>query len=241
MGPTNLREPAIPGRTVIRPGEDGIPQSARQSRRTKLKDDDGRSFKMMGFEQTKNILRVAGVLLLLMMVLGASMSAQSLNPVPWPTPATVPPAMIQEPSYQTRPAGILFSGQIQSATLDASPGLCNKDDNPAPTPDNPPLPNDCKSTGGWIQANNQLIRIPAGTIVVMPNTFLTWEELFEFNPNTHQTDPIFQTGLAMADSVRFPGTYQATIDYNIVNGQSIAGIVRIDRKSTRLNSSHGYI
>ena len=182
---------------------------------------------MMGFEQMKTIFRVAGVLLLLMMVMGASMSAQSLNPVPWPTPATVPPAMIQQPSYQTRPAGILFSGQIQSATLDASPGLCNKDDNPAPTPDNPPLPNDCKSTGGWIQANNQLIRIPAGTIVVMPNTFLTWEELFEFNPNTHQTDPIFQTGLAMADSVRFPGTYQATIDYNIINGQSIAGIVRI--------------
>jgi hypothetical protein len=194
---------------------------------TKLKDDDGRSFNMMGFEQMKNIFRVAGVLLLLMMVMGASMSAQSLNPVPWPTPAAVPPAMIQEPSYQTRPAGVLFSGQIQSATLDASPGLCNKDDNPAPTPDNPPLPNDCKSTGGWIQANNQLIRIPAGTIVVMPNTFLTWEELFEFNPNTHQTDPVFETGLAMADSVRFPGTYQATIDYNIINGQSIAGIVRI--------------
>ncbi len=61
----------------------------------------------------------------------------------------------------------------------------------------------------------------------MPNTFLTWEELFEFNPNTHQTDPVFQTGLAMADTVRFPGTYQATIDYNIINGQSIAGIVRI--------------
>ncbi|HEY2912067.1 MAG TPA: hypothetical protein VGK21_01795, partial [Candidatus Angelobacter sp.] len=194
---------------------------------TKLKDHDGRSFNMKGFEQMKNIFRVAGVLLLLMMVMGASMSAQSLNPVPWPTPAAVPPPMIQEPSYQTRPAGILFSGQIQSATLDASPGLCNKDDNTAPTPDNPPLPNDCKSTGGWIQANNQLIRIPAGTIVVMPNTFLTWEELFEFNPNTHQTDPIFETGLAMADTVRFPGTYQATIDYNIINGQSIAGIVRI--------------
>jgi hypothetical protein len=205
---------------------DHFPLSARQSTVRKSKEHDGRSFNMMGFEQMKNIFRVAGVLLLLM-VMGASMSAQSLNPVPWPTPAAVPPPIIQEPPYQTRPAGILFSGQIQSATLDASPGLCNKDDNPAPTPDNPPLPNDCKSTGGWIQANNQLIRIPAGTIVVMPNTFLTWEELFEFNPNTHQTDPVFETGLAMADIVRFPGTYQATIDYNIINGQSIAGIVRI--------------
>ena len=46
---------------------------------------------MTGFEQTKNILRVAGVLLLLMMVMGASMAAQSLNPVPCPTPAAVPP------------------------------------------------------------------------------------------------------------------------------------------------------
>jgi hypothetical protein len=210
-----------------------------QSTITKLKDHDGRSFKMMGFKQTKNILRVAGVLLLLMMVMGANMSAQSLNPVPWPTPAAVPPPLVQEPPYQTRPAGILFSGQIQSASLDPTPGLCNKDDNTAPTPDNPPLPNDCKSTGGWIQANNQLIRIPAGTIVVMPNTFLTWEELFEFNPNTHQTDPVFQTGLAMADTVRFPGTYQATIDYNIINGQSIAGIVRIAQDAA--NAMEGFI
>src|ERR1051326_6608916 len=136
MGPTNFRH------NMVRAALEDFPLSARQNMTTKLKDDDGRSFNMMGFEQMKNIFRVAGVLLL-MMVMGASMSAQSLNPVPWPTPAAVPPAMIQEPSYQTRPAGVLFSGQIQSATLDASPGLCNKDDNPAPTPDNPPLPNDC--------------------------------------------------------------------------------------------------
>ena len=67
---------------------------------------------MTGFEQTKNILRVAGVLLLLMMVLGASMSAQSLNPVPWPTPAAVPPPLIQEPAYQTRPAGTFLPARF---------------------------------------------------------------------------------------------------------------------------------
>ena len=111
--------------------------------------------------------------------------------------------------------------------MDDSPGLCNKDDNPAPTPDNPPLPNGCKMTGGWIQVNNELIRVPQGTIVVFPNTFLTWEEMFEFNPNTHQTDAVKETGLAMADTVRFPGTYQVGIDHNIVNGQHIAGIIRI--------------
>jgi hypothetical protein len=194
---------------------------------------------MTGRESITKIFRVMAVALLVLAGLGASMSAQSLNPVPWPTPGTVPPPPINVPAYQTRPAGVLFTGQIQYASLDATPGLCNKDDNPAPTPDNPPLPDQCKTTGGWIQANNTLIRIPAGTVVVMPNTFLTWEEVFEFNPNTHQTDPIFQTGLAMADTVRFPGTYQATIDYNIVNGQAIAGIVRISQDAA--NAFSGFV
>ena len=104
---------------------------------------------MTGYEQIKNIFKVAGVLLLLLMVMGASLSAQSLNPVPWPTPAVVPPPPAQIPAYQTVPAGLLLSGQIQYASLDAAPGLCNKDDNPAPTPASPPLPDQCKSTGGF--------------------------------------------------------------------------------------------
>ncbi|HET9183274.1 MAG TPA: hypothetical protein VFP59_14145 [Candidatus Angelobacter sp.] len=181
-------------------------------------------------QQTTKIFRVAAVVALLLVAgLGTSMSAQtsSLNPVPWPTPQVIPPPLIQEPAYQTRPAGVLLAGQIQYASLDSTPGLCNKDDNPTPTPDNPPKPDNCKSTGGWIEVNDELIRVPAGTVVVFPNTFLTWEEVFEMNPNTHQTDPVYQSGLAMADTVRFPGTYQATIDMNIVNGQRIAGIVRI--------------
>src|SRR6185312_13206392 len=213
--------------TAVRQQEIPIPLSARPSRTSKTRTTTEGASTMKGFDQIRKIIGVAGVLLLLIAVASVSMSAQSLNPVPWPTPATMAPPNAVMPAFQTRPAGILLTGQIQYASLDPTPGLCNKDDNTAPTPDNPPLPNDCKSTGGWIQANNQLIRIPAGTIVVMPNTFLTWEELFEFNPNTHQTDPVFETGLAMADTVRFPGTYQATIDYNIINGQSIAGIVRI--------------
>jgi len=36
-----------------------------------------------------------------------------------------------------------------------------------------------------------------------------------------------ESGLAMADVVRFPGTYEVGIDANIVNGQHIAGIIRI--------------
>ena len=103
------------------------------------------------------------------------------------------------------PTGFQITGFIQYASLDATPGLCNKDDNPAPTPANPPLPAQCKITGGWIEVNNNVIRIPQSTVVIFPNTLLTWEEAFELNPNTHQTDPIIQTGLAMSDTVRFPG------------------------------------
>jgi hypothetical protein len=194
---------------------------------------------MICFEQTRKRMGIAGVLLLLFVAMSVSMSAQSLNPVPFPTPAVVPPPAAVIPAFQTRPAGVLMTGQIQYASLDATPGLCNKDDNPAPTPDNPPLPANCKSTGGWIEINNELVRIPAGTIVVFPNTFLTWEEVFELNPNSHQTDAVFQSGLAMADTVRFPGTYQATIDANIVNGQHVAGIVRIAQDAATTFS--GYI
>ena len=195
---------------------------------------------MTGFELINKTFRVAVAMALLVAAgMGASMSAQSLNPVPWPQPVAVPPPPVVLPSYQTRPAGVLLAGQIQYASLDAAPGLCNKDDNPAPTPDNPPLPDQCKTTGGWIEVNNEMIRVPAGTIVVFPNTFLTWEEVFEFNPNTHQTDPVFQTGLAMADTVRFPGTYEATVDLNIVNGQHIAGVIRIAQDPA--NTISGFI
>lgn len=195
---------------------------------------------MTGCALTNKIFRVAAVMALLLMAgMGANMSAQSLNPVPWPTPGVVPPPPAQIPAFQTRPAGVILAGQIQYASLDPTPGLCNKDDNTAPTPDNPPLPDQCKTTGGWIEINNEMIRIPAGTVVVFPNTFLTWEEVFEFNPNTHQTDPVFQSGLAMADAVRFPGTYEASIDANIVNGQHIAGIVRIMQDPA--NAFSGYI
>jgi hypothetical protein len=219
--------------------ENGIPLSERQNTTKKTRTTTEGASIMMGFEQIRKVARIAGVLLLLIVVMGVSMSAQSLNPVPWPAPAAVPPPAVQTPAYQTRPAGVLLAGQIQYASLDATPGLCNKDDNPAPTPDNPPLPDQCKTTGGWVEVNNEMIRIPAGTIVVFPNTFLTWEEMFEFNPNTHQTDAVFQSGLAMADTVRFPGTYEATIDLNIVNGQHIAGIVRIAQDP--LNGFSGFI
>ena len=193
---------------------------------------------MKGLEKTKTIFQVAGLLVLLLVAAVGAMSAQSLNPIPWPQPAAIPPAPAQIPNgttiapgrqAQTVPAGIHPTGQIQFASLDPTPGLCNKDDNPTPTSANPPLPDQCKTTGGWIEINNELFRVPQNVVVVFPNTLITWEEMFELNPNTHQTDAVFQSGLAMADTVRFPGTYQAHIDGQIVNGQYIAGLIFISQ------------
>jgi hypothetical protein len=196
---------------------------------------------MRGFEQLTKRFKVAGVVLLLLIVgLGTKAEAQSLNPIPWPTPAAIPaPTPIVPVREGNMPTGFQITGFIQYASLDATPGLCNKDDNPAPTPDNPPLPAQCKITGGWVEVNNGMIRIPQSTVVIFPNTLLTWEEAFELNPNTHQTDPIFQTGLAMSDTVRFPGTYQVNVQGNIVNGQYIAGLVFIFQDPA--NFTQGYI
>src|SRR3984893_11644309 len=214
--------------------------SARQSS-TKLQYTDGRSFKMRGFEQLTKRFKVAGVVLLLLITgLGTKASAQSLNPIPWPAPAAIPAATpIVPPREGNNPTGFDITGFIQYASLDATPGLCNKDDNPSPTPANPPLPAQCKITGGWIQVNNNLIRIPQSTVVIFPNTLLTWEEAFELNPNTHQTDAVFQTGIAMADTVRFPGTYQSHVQGNIVSGQYIAGLIYISQDPA--NFTQGFI
>lgn len=195
---------------------------------------------MRGFELlTKSFRKVQVLLLLVVATLGVSASAQSLNPIPWPTPAAVPAPTPIMPDRQGTPAGFDITGFIQYASLDATPGLCNKDDNPAPTPANPPLPAQCKITGGWIELNNNLIRVPQNTVVIFPNTLLTWEEAFELNPNTHQTDPVYQTGLAMSDTVRFPGTYQGHVQGSIVNGQYIAGFVFIFQDPA--NFTQGFI
>ena len=197
---------------------------------------------MRGFEQLVKCFRVAGVvlLLLIMAAMGQTASAQSLNPIPWPTPAAIPaPTPIQPPREGNNPTFFDFTGFLQYASLDATPGLCNKDDNPAPTPANPPLPAQCKITGGWLEVNNTMIRVPQNVVVIFPNTLITWEEMFEQNPNTHQTDAVFQSGLAMSDTVRFPGTYQVHAHGNIVNGQYIAGLIFMFQDPA--NFTQGYI
>jgi hypothetical protein len=44
--------------------------------------------------------------------------------------------------------------------------VCTRNDNVSQT--NPPMPAGCKGTGGWIQINGHVIRVPQNTILQMP-------------------------------------------------------------------------
>ncbi|HEX3153224.1 MAG TPA: hypothetical protein VHV32_01305, partial [Candidatus Angelobacter sp.] len=105
----------------------------------------------------------------------------------------------------------------------------------SPTADNPPMPAGCKAAAGWIQINGHIIRVPQNTILQMPANTLTWEEVFEYN-SIGSGD---ESGLALSDGSRLPGTFEAHVQGNIVNGVYIAGLIFISQQS--LNSSQGFI
>ncbi len=158
----------------------------------------------------KNIFRTAGIVLLLVVACATASWAQFVAPAVPPTPATVP-------AYQTIPAGFEMTGFIQYASVDQ---LCIPNSNP-------PKPDGCKTSGGWIQVDGITIQVPANTVVEFPANTITWEEVFEFNP----TGVAGETGMALADTTRLPGTYEATIQGNIVNGKYISGLIFLSQQS----------
>jgi hypothetical protein len=185
---------------------------------------------MRGFEQVRKSLKVAGLMLMLLLVvmgMGSNLLAQSVpTPNTWPAPAVMPPAPAVLPVYQTVPAGFDMTGMMQYASLDPTPGICSLQNPALPaSPTNPPLPAQCKTTGGWVEIGNVVIKVPSSTVVVFPNTLMTWEESFEYNPSGVTTE----TGLAMADTKRMPGNYIVHVQGNIVNGQYIAGLIFINQ------------
>jgi hypothetical protein len=154
-------------------------------------------------------------LLLLMLASAHAAFAQFVAPTVPPTPAILP-------AYQSIPFGFTTTGFIQYASVDQ---LCLA--NPNPTPANPPKPDGCKTAGGRIEVNNQTIRVPANAVVQFPANTLTWEEVFENNP----TGIAGESGMALADSVRLPGTFEVTLQGNIVNGKLIAGLIFLSQES----------
>lgn len=189
-------------------------------------------------EQTTKIFNVAAVSLLLMF-------AMTVAQAQWPKPAT-PPTPATIPSFQTVPAGFDTLGFIEyasvdslctpapSVTLNTTAGISSPVATPTPTPA-APAPAACRTSGGWIQVNNDTIRIPQNTVVIFPNVMMTWEEAFENNP----TGVAGESGMALSDSVRLPGTYEVHVQGNIVHGTYIAGLVFIAQRAG--SAYQGYI
>jgi len=148
----------------------------------------------------------------------------------WAQKPDLPPAPAKMPAAQGGVAPFDIIGFVQFASVDST---CNH--NPNPTPENPPMPAGCKASGGWIQVNGHVIRVPQNTVLQMPANTLTWEEVFEYNPMGSGDE----TGLALSDGSRLPGTFEAHVQGNIVNGTYVAGLIFISQQS--LNSSQGFI
>ena len=181
---------------------------------------------MRGFEQVRKSLSAAWLMLTLLLVMGLGSSAFAqivATPNTWPGPTVMPPAPAKLPIYQTVPAAFDITGMMQYASLDPTPGICQPNANPSPA--NPPLPAQCKTTGGWIELGDTVVKVPSSLVVVFPNTLMTWEEMFENNPYGNPAE----CGLAMADTQRLPGNYIVHIQGNIVNGQYIAGLIFINQ------------
>ncbi len=148
----------------------------------------------------------------------------------WAQKPDTPPTPAKMPASQGGVAPFDMTGFIQFASVDS---VCTRNDNVSQT--NPPMPAGCKSAGGWIQINGHVIRVPQNTVLQMPANTLTWEEVFEYNPLGSGDE----SGLALSDGSRLPGTFEAHVQGNIVNGTYIAGLIFISQQS--LNSSQGFI
>src|SRR4029077_12105189 len=119
---------------------------------------------MRVYEQIMKISKVAVVTLLLIFAVTATQAQTWPKPTTPPTPATIP-------AIQTVHVGFEELGFIEYAsvdalcapapgvTLDTTAGVSSPAATPTPTPA-APTPAACKTAGGWIQINNDTIRIP---------------------------------------------------------------------------------
>ncbi|GAA2499337.1 PKD domain-containing protein [Terrabacter carboxydivorans] len=112
-----------------------------------------------------------------------------------------------------------ITGFLQSATLD--------------TPSDP-------HSGGTLTVNGHSVVVPKETIVILPASALTWQELFTHAPAPYGPS---QTGLALGDSPKPLTTYEVHVVGNRVIDNSgdryIAGLVHVAQQD--LNSGAGYV
>lgn len=94
--------------------------------------------------------------------------------------------------------------------------------------------------GARLKVNGVTVTLPCHLIIVLPGTALTPADMFRGPKATAATDPILpQSGLAMADTPPPVVPFEAQVTGNIVNGEYIAGLVKITQQD--LNGGAGFI
>jgi len=137
------------------------------------------------------------------------------------------------------PAQFDITGFIQEATLDTVGSICQA--------------SDPRLAGGSLKVNNIQVIVPCNTILQMPASTLTWQEVFSLAPRDiglplDANGIPTQSGLALADHVKLPVTtpyngplpsYEVHVQGNIVNGKYIAGLIFLSQQN--LNLGQGVI
>src|SRR6478735_8843812 len=112
-----------------------------------------------------------------------------------------------------------ITGFLQSATLDSAAD---------------------PHSGGTLTLNGHTVVVPKETIVILPASALTWQELFTHAPAPYGPT---QTGMALGDSPKPLTTYEVHVVGNrVINGSGdryIAGMVDISEQD--LNNGAGYV
>ncbi len=122
------------------------------------------------------------------------------------------PASALPPPQPVSPFDMI--GVLQSATLGGSDSLA----------------------GGTVTVHGQVVTIPRNTVVLLPATALTWQELFRLAPAPYGPN---QTGMAQADLPAPTTTWQVHVTGNRVGDQYIAGLVSVTQDE--LNAGQGWV
>ena len=133
------------------------------------------------------------------------------------------------PSSQFDITGFLQSATLDPACVAAAGASLDAQGNPQ-----------VAHCGGTMTLNGQAIVVPAETIVILPASALTWQELFAQSPAPYTGSA---TGMALTDNPTPTTTYEFHVVGNrvIAGGQDryIAGLVHASQQD--LNGGAGYI
>ena len=108
------------------------------------------------------------------------------------------------------------SGVLQSASLDAT---CASDPH----------------CGGSLTVDDHVVVVPKETVVLLPTSAPTWQELFAGAPAPYAPA---QTGLALADSPAPAFPFEVHVVGNRVGATDIAGLIEISQSGPARGSGH---